>query len=338
MKPLISKIFILVFTLLIFCCEQKDEPIKSNFKISNNYAQFVNKMENWDTLNIGVNLSMCMWEEFDKLQITKVNDSIFLQLTEKYIAIDDTTYSFNKVLYQLKNDTLNLQKMMADFDINYQEQTSSPFFVITNPKEKDTILLRTTGLGNLGFNIERYQRIMFELYPKEMEKYRLDYMVPTTEPHLLKETEIKVEQKSQIDKIDNPEQYFINDSLLTKLELELDELTQNSKFDLTTKPRANTHYKTITDTIKIRKFELNEIYSYRSQDNEWVYSAKIRSPEFKFLDSLKIGVKKSTIENILKTELESDLIKIGDLENTSIFIFSFLNDRLKAIDYEGYVD
>ncbi|MCP4051722.1 MAG: hypothetical protein GY739_01445 [Mesoflavibacter sp.] len=147
-------------------------------------------MENNDTLNIGVDLSMCMWSEYDRLQITKTNDSLFLQLKEKRV-MDDEPVHFDKVVYELKNDTLNLEKMMADFDIDYQEEISSPFFIIINPKEKETILLRTTGLGNRGFNIERYQRIMFELYPKEMEKYRLEYMVPPPELNEIEENEME---------------------------------------------------------------------------------------------------------------------------------------------------
>lgn len=184
-------IFLLSFVSLILGCEQKIEPKKSDFKVAQNYTEFATKMENNDTLNIGVVLSMCMWREYDKLQITKSNDSVFIQLKEKQVMEDDPIH-FNKVVYKLKNDTLNLEKMMADFDINYQNQTSSPFFVITNPKEKDTILLRTTGLGNRGFNIKRYQRILFELYPKEMEKYQKEYFVSPPPP--IEVTDTKIEQ------------------------------------------------------------------------------------------------------------------------------------------------
>ncbi|TYB69492.1 hypothetical protein ES676_13805 [Bizionia saleffrena] len=103
--------------------------------------------------------------------------------------MDDEPVHFKKVVYELKNDTLNLGKMMTDFDINYQETISSPFFIIINPKEKDTITLRTTGLGNRGFNIERYQKIMFKLYLKEMETYRIKYMLPPPpSPNEMKET------------------------------------------------------------------------------------------------------------------------------------------------------
>jgi len=179
-KPKLA-ILILVFGILILGCaekiEKKDKLKLSDFKVAKDYSQFADKMENGDTLNIGVQLSMCMWEEYDQLQVTKLNDSTYLQLIEKRV-MDDEPMHFSKVYYKLKNDSLNLEKMMMDFDINHQEKISSPFFIMTSPKEKDKTILRTTGLGNRGFNIERYQRIMFELYPMEMEKYRAEYMPP----------------------------------------------------------------------------------------------------------------------------------------------------------------
>jgi len=180
MKPKFN-ILSLVFGILISGCaekiEEKEKLKLSEFKVAKDYSQFADKMENGDTLNIGVQLSMCMWEEYDQLQVSKSNDSIYLELIEKRV-MDDEPMHFSKVYYQLQNDSLNLEKMMMDFDINHQEKISSPFFIMSSPKEKDKTILRTTGLGNRGFNIERYQRIMFELYPKEMEKYRNEYMVP----------------------------------------------------------------------------------------------------------------------------------------------------------------
>ncbi len=184
-------ILILVFASLIFGCEQKTESKKTDFKVAQDYSDFTTKMENNDTLNIGVVLSICVWSEYDQLQITKLNDSVFIQLKEKRV-MDDEPVHFKKVVYELKNDTLNLEKMMMDFDINNQNGANSPFFVITNPKEEDRITLHTNGLGNRGFNIERYQKIMLELYPKEMEKYRLEYLIPPPEPIEIKETEMEI--------------------------------------------------------------------------------------------------------------------------------------------------
>ncbi|WP_196889872.1 hypothetical protein [Aureivirga sp. CE67] len=181
-------ILILVFGILIYGCKQNIKPEISEFKVAQHYSEFTTKMKNNDTLNIGVNLSMCMWREYDQLQITKSNDSIFLQLIEKRV-MDDESIRFNKVFYDLKDDTLNLKKMMTDFDVNYQEKKSSPFFIIINPTERGNILLRTSGLGNREFNMERYQKIMTELYPIEMAEYKKEDFTPPPPPP--KEIEIK---------------------------------------------------------------------------------------------------------------------------------------------------
>ena len=191
MSNLKLKLIILVFIAITFGCKQKFESKKSEFKVAQDYSEFSTKMQNNDTLNIGVVLSICTWSEYDLLQITKSNDSVFLQLMEKEVMYDEPVH-YKKVVYELKNDTLDLEKMMTDFDIHYQEEISTPFFIIINPKEKDTILLRTTGLGNRGFNIERYQRIMSELYPIEMAEYIRDYSTPPPAPP----SGIKVEETS----------------------------------------------------------------------------------------------------------------------------------------------
>ena len=134
------------------------------------------------------------------------------------------------------------------------------------------------------------------------------------------------------------EQYFENDSLLTLLESDLDKIALNPKFILKTKPKTNNHDETIIDTIKTLTFDKTNIYSYRATNWELIYEAKIENSDFKFLDSISVGTKKKTFENILKTEFKTDLIKIGNLEQTSVFMFSFEDGILKTVNYEGYVD
>ena len=151
-------------------------------------------------------------------------------------------------------------------------------------------------------------------------------------------TELKTEPKKPIEETVITEQYFENDSLLILLESDLDKLALNPKFDLKTKPKTNNHDETIIDTIKTLTFDKTKIYSYRATNWESIYAAKIENSDFKFLDSISIGTKKKTFENLLKTKFKTDLIKIGNLEQTSVFMFSFENGILKTINYEGYVD
>lgn len=181
MKNYRFEVLILAIIGLVFGCEQLSEPKKSKFKVINHYTEFSTKMENNDTLNIEVILSICTWREYDQLQITKYNDSIYIQLKEKLI-MEDAPIHFSKVAYQLKNDTLNLENLLADFDTDNQKEMNSLFFIIINPKEKDTLFLRTTGLGNRGLTIERYQKIMANLYPNEMAGYLEKYFSPPPPP------------------------------------------------------------------------------------------------------------------------------------------------------------
>ena len=78
--------------------------------------------------------------------------------------------------------------------------------------------------------------------------------------------------------------------------------------------------------------------SYKAVREEWIFEAKILNSEFEFTKSIKIGIDKKSFEKILKTKLNSDIVKVGNLEQTSVFIFKFENDSLKEMDYEGYVD
>ncbi|SFJ67315.1 hypothetical protein SAMN05443431_1173 [Olleya namhaensis] len=151
-------------------------------------------------------------------------------------------------------------------------------------------------------------------------------------------TELKAEPKKKIEEIVIPEQYLENDSLLTELESDLEKIVLNPKFELKAEPKTNTHDESVTDTIKTLTFDKTKIYSYRATNWESIYSAKIENSDFKFLDSIFIGTKKEKLENRIKMELKTDLLKIGNLEQTSVFIFKFENEKLKVIEYQGYVD
>jgi hypothetical protein len=150
--------------------------------------------------------------------------------------------------------------------------------------------------------------------------------------------ELNAKTAKKIEDNSGLEQYMDNDKLLIQLESELEKLALNPRFDLKTQPIINKHYETIIDTIKTLTYDETKIYLYKASDREILYAAKIENSEFKFLDSISIGTKKINFEKRIQKVLESNIIKIGNLEQTSVFIFKFENDKLKAIDYEGYVD
>jgi len=171
---------------------------------------------------------------------------------------------------------------------------------------------------------------------KVTDKQIISDSKPTIE--LKTETVKIIESIEKVEGINIPEQYVENDSLLFLLKSELNKLALKTKFDLKTEPIINKYEESIMDTIKTLTFDKTKIYSYRATNWESIYEAKIENSEFKFLDSIKIGIQKKTLERLLKIELDAESIQLGNLEQTSVFIFTFEDDILKTIDYQGYVD
>lgn len=136
-------------------------------------------MQHKDTLNIGVNLSICMWREYHQLQITKSNDSLFLQLKEMKLA-NEAALTFDKIHYLPEKDSFNLEKLLTEFDTIPQTKQNSPFFLIFNSTKNDTLLLRTGGLASRNLSIEKYRNFMRKLYPDAFETD--DFITPPPPP------------------------------------------------------------------------------------------------------------------------------------------------------------
>ncbi len=133
-------------------------------------------------------------------------------------------------------------------------------------------------------------------------------------------------------------QYIENDSLLAKLISDLNRIALNQKFTSQKTPIKNRHVDDLTDTIITLTYDNTILELYKAESEKWIFNAKIKNAEFKLLDSINVYKSKSRIENIIGSELKSDSVKIGNLEQTSVFIFKFENGKLKVIEYQGYVD
>lgn len=156
-----------------------------------------------------------------------------------------------------------------------------------------------------------------------------------------KENIDSAKQKNLVKKIEKEviqEQYIENDTLVAKMESDLNELVKKPEFTIEKELVNNRHVDNLIDTIKTFKFDRINIKSYKKVNEEWIFEAKILNSEFELSKSIKIGINKKDFEKIVKTKLNSNLVKVGDPEETSVFIFKFENYILKEIDYEGYVD
>jgi len=134
------------------------------------------------------------------------------------------------------------------------------------------------------------------------------------------------------------EQYVENDSLISLLESDLNFFIKNSKFSLEKEPVENQHVNNVVDTIKIFRSNQSKIKTYKSATEEWVFEAHIVDSEFKFLDFINIGSDITKLEKKMKIVIDSDILKIGNLEQTSVFVFKLKDRKLKEVTYEGYVD
>tara|TARA_Y100001933_G_C18901285_1_gene522645 strand:- start:204 stop:842 length:639 start_codon:yes stop_codon:yes gene_type:complete len=168
---------------------------------------------------------------------------------------------------------------------------------------------------------------------KETKKIESNNIDPITESTSDSKEEIEKNEENLI-----PEQYFQKDTLLSRLTSDLEKIALDEKFSLKLQPHVNTHDTSVIDTLKILSFDKTKIYSYQTKDWELIYSAEILNSEFQFLNSIQVGTQREKFEEETEIETNANLIKIGNLEQTFVFIFEFSHHKIKTIAYQGYVD
>jgi hypothetical protein len=134
------------------------------------------------------------------------------------------------------------------------------------------------------------------------------------------------------------EQYLENDIVLGQLESDLANYVKNPKFSIKKEPIDNKNVDNVVDTVKVFSFKNIHIESYKTVTEEWIIAADIKNPKIEFSNVLKIGTDKKSFEKILDAKIMSDKLKVGNSEETSVFTFTFKNNILQEINYEGYVD
>ena len=172
---------IFIFLITLVSCKRNTEI--ERFELKKDYLNFSNHMNNNDTLKFSFNLSACSWFEYDQAEITMRSDKLYYQIMERLVWVNkDEPLRFPKVEYKFSQDTLNLDVLISNLTTENSENNKIPFLILSNPKEKDSVFLYTRNLTERLQNIYKYNLLLKELYPTEMESYYLKYPIPEILP------------------------------------------------------------------------------------------------------------------------------------------------------------
>tara|TARA_R110002012_G_scaffold321209_1_gene548159 strand:- start:3339 stop:3890 length:552 start_codon:yes stop_codon:yes gene_type:complete len=164
---------ILILTLILASCkketEKKAEFPKSDFNLKTDILDFKEKMTELDTIKIFFDHSVCTYEGYERIEITKFSDSIKVRSIFK-----ELTFSGNKnpewnLVYEKKiseKDTVWQFEKFIEMNENYKNSQSENRGILVITNKKDTISFSTDGLIELNHFLEDYYLTMRKLYPE----------------------------------------------------------------------------------------------------------------------------------------------------------------------------
>lgn len=160
----------MVFILSWSCNHNKESENNDNlkneefsgFNLKTDYTDLINKMTKQDTIKIYANTSSCQWVCFERILLTRNQDSlsIWLRVSQMYdpevseiikISKNDTIWRFNEFLINNKDRVL-----MTD---------ERERIVMSISHGDDTLNFYAGRLGDLNRFIEQYYETMFKLKP-----------------------------------------------------------------------------------------------------------------------------------------------------------------------------
>ncbi len=114
-----------------------EEQLKSNFDLKSDFQNFKTKMTEMDTLRIFVDHSVCTYQGYERLMITKHSDSIIVssefkdydnqtpeweKVFDKTISENDTIWNFGEFMNRNKNRLINDGEKYAKIEVTNGEQ------------------------------------------------------------------------------------------------------------------------------------------------------------------------------------------------------------------------
>lgn len=164
---------ILILTLILASCkketESKTEFPKSDFNLKTDLTDFKKKMTELDTIKVFFDHSVCTYEGFERIEITKKSDSIKVRTEFKELTFnEDQNPNWNLVYEKKIPETDTIWQFGKFIKRNAKRETSDNenrgILIIEN--KKDTIQFYTDGLVDLNHFLEDYYLTMRKLYPE----------------------------------------------------------------------------------------------------------------------------------------------------------------------------
>ena len=185
MKKLVTKILFLAF--IAIGCQENKQPNSDMAKINNSklsrfelrcdYNDFKTKMTELDTIKISFNHSVCTYEGYERIEITKQAELI--KIKSEFKDIENPEWH---LVYSKNISTTDTIWKFGDFiERNKAKWTKKGENrrIIQISNKTDTIKMRTDGLVELNRFLTDYYSTMKELHPENKNNiYGNDIMVP----------------------------------------------------------------------------------------------------------------------------------------------------------------
>ena len=165
---------IIGFCLILSSCSKKDKQLQLRFDLNNDYTAFTETMQEKDTLSLFFNKSICEFKGYDIIEITKLHDSIFLEIKERSIMDEKQEQVFSKIQYNPTKEQPKLEELFCSL---YSQNTLNsavnlehklPQLILNHKNSGKRIALYSNGLAHNGRIIAFYDAIMSNLYPKQL--------------------------------------------------------------------------------------------------------------------------------------------------------------------------
>ena len=184
---------ILILTLIFASCKKETELKKSEFNLKTDLTDFKNKMTESDTIKIWFNHSVCTYQGYERIEITKKSNLINIRTEFKEDIFDQNPEW--KIVYEKElsvNDTI--WKIEDFFKRNVQRQKSEENGYGTLQVSHNGIKVHyfTKELVDLNMFMADYFETMKEIHPENKNNiYGVE--IENLKDQEIKETELEIE-------------------------------------------------------------------------------------------------------------------------------------------------